>query len=351
MHNAGNCNPRIVAAISEQAARLGGVSNLFYTEPAMRLAERLSESSLGGRVFLANSGTEANECAIKLARKHAHARGIARAGDRHAGQRLSRPHPGRAGRDAPSSLATISSVRSRAASSPSRGTIRTRFAAAVGERTAAVIVEPIQGEAGVWPIADEVLVAAREACDAGGAILVFDEIQTGMGRTGSLWAYERLPARPDVITAAKALGGGLPVGACVTVPELGEVLALGDHGSTFAGGPVAAAAALAALAEMDDPEPARECRGARRAALRGARRARSGRRRPWSRADGGRHARDGIDAAAVHRRRARAGGLVINVPGPGMLRFLPPLTVSAPRSTRRSPVLAQSGAGRRLGVI
>ena len=94
--------------------------------------------------------------------------------------------------------------------------------AAVGERTAAVMIEPIQGEAGVFPIADEVLVAAREACDESGALLVFDEIQTGMGRTGSLWAYEQLPVRPDVITAAKALGGGLPVGACVTTPGAGR---------------------------------------------------------------------------------------------------------------------------------
>ena len=125
--------------------------------------------------------------------------------------------------------------------------------AAVGEHTAAVMIEPIQGEAGIFPIADEVLLAAREACDASGALLVFDEIQSGMGRTGSLWAYEQLPVRPDLITAAKALGGGLPVGACVTTPELGEVLGRGDHGSTFAGAPIAAAAALAALEVIDDP--------------------------------------------------------------------------------------------------
>ena len=110
--------------------------------------------------------------------------------------------------------------------------------AAVGDATAAVLIEPIQGEAGVFPIADEVLVAAREACDAAGALLIFDEIQTGMGRTGSLWAYEQLAVRPDVITAAKALGGGLPVGACVASAELGDPLTLGDHGSTFAGGPI-----------------------------------------------------------------------------------------------------------------
>ena len=115
------------------------------------------------------------------------------------------------------------------------------LAAAVGERTAAVLVEPIQGEAGIFPIAEEALVAAREACDAHDALLVFDEVQTGMGRTGSLWAYEQLPVRPDVLTAGKALGGGLPVGACVAAPDHGDVLGPGDHGSTFAGAPVAAA--------------------------------------------------------------------------------------------------------------
>ena len=146
------------------------------------------------------------------------------------------------------------------ASSPSPATTRTALRAAVGERTAAVMLEPIQGEAGVHVIADEVIVAAREACDEAGALLVFDEIQTGMGRTGSLWAYEQLPARPDVMTTAKALGGGLPAGACVTQPELGDVLQPGDHGSTFAGGPLVAAAALAAFEVIDDPELLRRVR-------------------------------------------------------------------------------------------
>ena len=109
----------------------------------------------------------------------------------------------------------------------------------MGESTAAVLIEPIQGEAGVYPIGDEALLAAREACDEVGALLILDEIQTGIGRTGSLWAYEQTPVRPDVITSAKALGGGMPIGACMTGPEAGEVLEPGDHGSTFAGGPVA----------------------------------------------------------------------------------------------------------------
>jgi len=328
VHNAGNCHPAIVAAIREQAERLGGVSNLFYTEPAMRLAARLAESSLGGKVFLANSGTEANECAIKLVRKHAHSRGI----------------------DAPEIVVLESAFHGRTlaalAATPKLaredlfGPLPAGFVAvprddpaalraAVGDRTAAVLVEPIQGEAGIWPIAADMLDAAREACDEAGALLVFDEIQTGMGRTGSLWAYEQLGIRPDVLTAAKALGGGLPVGACVTIPELGEVLGPGDHGSTFAGNPIGAAAAIAAL-ELIDNEALLANVAARGAQLV------QGLERFEELVDVrgrglmvGVSVAAGIDAPAVHARALEAG-LVINVPGPGMLRFLPPLTVTAP---------------------
>ena len=124
---------------------------------------------------------------------------------------------------------------------------------AVGPRTAAVLIEPIQGEAGVHEIGEEALLAAREACDRSGALLILDEVQTGVGRTGSLWAFEQTPVRPDVISAAKALGGGLPVGACITTPEAGEVLEPGDHGSTFAGGALGAVAALEVLSIVDEP--------------------------------------------------------------------------------------------------
>jgi acetylornithine/succinyldiaminopimelate/putrescine aminotransferase len=171
--------------------------------------------------------------------------------------------------------------------------------------------------------------AAREECDAHDAVLVFDEIQSGMGRTGSLWAYEQLPVRPDAITAAKALGGGLPVGACVTAPELGDVLERGDHGSTFAGGAIAAAAALAALDVIDDP-----------GLLRRVREVGTGLRDGLAALDEvvdvrgrglmvGVTLAEGVDAGEASR-RALDRGLVINVPGAGMLRFLPPLTVGEP---------------------
>jgi predicted acetylornithine/succinylornithine family transaminase len=326
VHNAGHCHPEIVAAIREQAGRLMGASNLYFTEPPARLARRIAESSLGGRVFLANSGTEASECAIKLVRKHAHERGI----------------------EAPEIVVLDGAFHGRTiaalAATPKLarddlfGPLPAGFVAvarddpealrkAMGESTAAVMIEPIQGEAGVWPIANEVLAVARDACDESGALLVLDEIQTGMGRTGSLWAYEQLPVRPDVMTAAKALGGGLPVGACVTTSELGEVLGPGDHGSTFAGNAVTAAAALAALDVIDDPRLLRSVRELGGRFCGGL-----------EQLDGiaevrgrglmvGAAVATGIDASEVAA-AALDGGLVINVPAPGTLRFLPPLTVS-----------------------
>ncbi len=325
VHNLGHCNRRIVAAISEQAGRLGGTSNLYYSEPPLRLCERLARSSLGGRVFLANTGTEATECAIKLARKRAHARGVDE-------PEIVSLEGAFHGRTLAALAATPKLAREDLFGPLPRGFVAVprddpaALRAAVGERTAAVLIEPIQGEAGIFPIAAEVLIAAREACDATGAALVFDEVQCGMGRTGTLWAYEQLPVRPDAITAAKALGGGLPVGAVVISPELGEGLALGDHGSTFAGGPVAAAAALTALELLDEPEllarvgesGERLCAGL--SALDGVVEVRGrGLMLGVTLAEG----MEAGEAAA----RALAAGLVINVPGERMLRFLPPLVI------------------------
>jgi acetylornithine/N-succinyldiaminopimelate aminotransferase len=340
VHNAGHCHPRIVAAISEQVARFGGGSNLYYSEPGLRLCERLSESSLGGRVFLCNSGAEASEAAIKLVRKRAHARGIERPEivtlegafhGRTLGALAATPKLAREDLFGPLPQGFASVPRDDPGA----------LAARVNERTAAVFVEPVQGEAGIFPIADEVLTAAREACDEVGAALVFDEVQCGMGRTGTLWAYEQLPVRPDVLTAAKALGGGLPVGAVVTTPELADVLGRGDHGSTFAGAPVAARAALAALEVVDDPE------------LLGRVRALGERLREGLAAlDGIAEVRgrglmvgvsvgEGGDAREVAD-RALAAGLVINVPGDGMLRFLPPLVIEAADVERALEVVGAS---------
>jgi predicted acetylornithine/succinylornithine family transaminase len=339
----GHCHPAVVAAVQEQAGRLMHVSNLFYTEPMARLAERLSESSLGGRVFFANSGTEAVECAIKVARKHAHGRGIAAPeivsfeGDFH-------------GRSYGGLAATPNLARNEALGPmlPGFRSVPRNDAAAlseaVGERTAAVLIEPIQGEAGVHPISDEALLAARQACDETGALLILDEIQTGMGRTGSLWAYEQTPVRPDVLTSAKALGGGVPIGACITGPAAADVLEPGDHGSTFAGGPVATSAALAALDVVDDP-----------ALLRRVRELGTELREGLSALDGvgevrGRGLMVGVgldpdvDAQAVGADCLRRG-LVVNVPVPATLRLLPPLLVDSSHVERAVGLIGESLLG------
>jgi len=335
----GHCNPEVVEAVREQAGRLMHTSNLFYTEPMVRLAERLSTSSLGGRVFFANSGTEANECAIKIARKHAHSRGI----------------------EAPEIVSFANDFHGRTygglsatpalAANPDLGPMLPGFRSipfddpdalrkAVGSSTAAVLIEPIQGEAGVYPLRDETLLAAREACDASGALLILDEIQTGIGRTGSLWAYEQTPVRPDVITSAKALGGGMPIGACITTSAAGEVLKPGDHGSTFAAGPVACTAALAVLDIVDDPALLRGVRerGARlRNGLLGLEGVSEVRGRGLMLAAG---LADGIDAAALGADLLERG-LVVNAPRPDTLRLLPPLTVD-PDQIDRAVAIAEA---------
>ena len=197
------------------------------------------------------------------------------------------------------------------------------LAAAVTDSTAAVLIEPIQGESGIHPLADDVLQVAREACDRHGALLVFDEIQCGMGRTGELWAWQGARIRPDVMTVAKGLGGGLPIGACVTTHELGDTLQPGDHGSTFAGGPVIAAAASSVLDVVDDPALLTSVseRGARLLeGLRGLGLAPRGR--------GLMLAFETQDAPGLALRLLLEQRLVVHATGPETVRLLPPLTVS-----------------------
>jgi len=316
----GHCQPRVVEAVRAQVGRLMHVSNLFYSEPAMRLAERLARSSLGGKVYLCNSGAEANEAAIKLARK-------ARPGGdivvlygafhgRTYGALSATPQESKQAPFAPlvpgfrAVEATPDAVR-----------------AAVDEYTAAVMLEPIQGEAGVHVIGEQVLAAAREACDRHGAALIYDEIQCGMGRTGTLWAYEQSGVRPDALTAAKALGGGLPVGALVTGERLADVFAPGDHGSTFAGGPVIAEAALAALELTDDEVLLAAVRE------RGLQLVAALERLPHVRAVRGRGlmlaCELDVGAPEVVRTALVRERLVVNATGPTTVRLLPPLTVTA----------------------
>jgi predicted acetylornithine/succinylornithine family transaminase len=247
VNSLGHCHPAVVAAITDQAQRLIHVGNLFYTEPGLRLARRLAESSLGGKVHFANSGTEANEAALKVARK-AKPQGT-----------IVSVHRGFHGRTYGSLSATPQESKQAPFAPLVPGFVAVEpsaeaIAAAVDERTAAVLLEPVQGESGVYELGAEVLRAARAACDEHGAALIFDEVQCGLGRTGTLWAYEHAGVVPDAMTVAKALGGGLPIGALVTGPRLADVFAPGDHGSTFAGGPVQCAAGLAVLDVIDDED-------------------------------------------------------------------------------------------------
>jgi predicted acetylornithine/succinylornithine family transaminase len=313
----GHCHPKVVAAVQEQAARLMHTGNLFFNAPGVALAERLVACSLGGGVFFTNSGAEANEAAIKLARKHRSGGDIVSvAGGFHGrtyGALSATPQESKQAPFAP----LVPGFRAVEAEA---------LPGAVDERTAAVLVEVIRGETGVHAIDEEVLRATREACDATGALLIFDEVQTGMGRTGTLWAYEGIGVRPDAITSAKALGGGLPMGALVTSPALRDVLAPGDHGSTFAGGPVVAAAALAALEITDDEAlltRVRELGERLREGLSGLDGVRSVRGRGLMCA-----CDVAADAPDLARRALLDEHLVVNATGPETLRFLPPLTVT-----------------------
>jgi acetylornithine/N-succinyldiaminopimelate aminotransferase len=245
VNSLGHCHPAVVAAITQQAGRLIHVGNLFYTEPGLRLARRLAECSLGGKVHFANSGTEANEAALKVARK-AKPQGT-----------VVSVHRGFHGRTYGSLSATPQESKQAPFAPLVPGFVAVEptaeaIAAAVDGRTAAVLFEPVQGESGVYELDDDVLRAARAACDEHGAALIFDEVQCGLGRTGTLWAYQRSGVVPDAMTVAKALGGGLPIGVLVTGERLADVFAPGDHGSTFAGGPVQCAAGLAVLDVVDD---------------------------------------------------------------------------------------------------
>ena len=321
--NVGHCHPRVVAAVREQAGALIHASNLYYTAGAMRLSAALARSSLGGKVFLANSGTEANEAAIKLARR-------ARPGGnlvvleeafhgRTYGSLSATPQESKQAPFAPLVPGFTTVAKDPAALSD-----------AVDENTAAVLLEPIQGETGIHVLSDELLVAARQACDRSGAALIFDEIQTGMSRTGTVWAYEQTPVVPDALTSAKGLGGGLPIGALVTGERLADVLAPGDHGSTFAGGPLVCAAALVALEICSEPELLATVRalGERlRAALSELPAVAEVRGRGLM---VGLDLVDGVSAPALARRALTEQRLVVNATGPATIRLEPPLIVTEP---------------------
>ena len=241
---------KIVAAIRSQAGLLVHASNLFHTEPASALAERLVALAFPSKVFFCNSGTEAWEGAMKFARR------IGKEQGRSEFVCFERSFHGRT----MGALSTTWTAKYREPFEPLVPGVRfcplddlPAVAGAVDERTAAVMVEPVQGEGGIRPVSAEFLRGLERLCRERGALLVFDEIQCGLGRTGKMFAYEHSGVRPDILTLAKPLAGGLPMGAILLRDSLAPALKVGDHGSTFGGNPVAAAAALAVLDHLTAP--------------------------------------------------------------------------------------------------
>ena len=328
--NLGHCHPRVVGAIQEQAATLLHVSNLYHIPWQSALAKMIVEHSFGDRVFFCNSGAEANEAAIKLVRRYE--REI-RKGGRYEILTMDNSFHGR-------TLATVSATGQAKVKKGFEPLVpgfrhvpfndRDGLLEAIGDETCAILVEPIQGEGGIICPADDYLSFLRSVCDERELLLVFDEVQVGIGRTGTLFAYEQFGVVPDIMTLAKGLGGGVAVGATVASERVAGAFVPGTHASTFGGNPLATAAGLAALEAILEEGVLENCRTV------------------------GRHLREGLERLAllhpglIRQVRGRGllqamdlkipggpivescmrQGLLINCTADNVLRFLPPLIVT-----------------------
>jgi len=320
----GHAHPDLIAAVAAQMATVGHASNLALTPPAVELAERLlalldPSGERGGRVFFCNSGAEANEAAFKLSRCTGRARVIV----------AERSFHGRT----MGSLALTAQPAKQDPFRPLPGDVIVvpygdvdALDAAVDDDTAAVFLEPIQGEGGVIPAPEGYLPAARRACDAHGALLILDEVQTGIGRTGAWFALQHEGVIPDVVTLAKGLGGGLPIGACVAFGRAASLLGPGSHGSTFGGNPVSCAAALAVLAVIarDGLVDGAKAKGDRLRSIVGSSPVVS-------------HVRGkglllgivlAVPVASDLEAACRRNGLIVNAIGNNVIRLAPPLVVN-----------------------
>jgi acetylornithine/N-succinyldiaminopimelate aminotransferase len=254
VNSLGHAHPVLVQALNDQAQKLWHVSNVFTNEPALRLAKKLTEATFAEKVFFANSGAEANEAALKLARRYAY--GIY-GSEKYEIISMTNSFHGR-------TLFTVT-VGGQAKYSDGfgpkiEGITHIPFnnlkalSVAISNKTCAVIVEPIQGEGGVQPADRSYLEGIRQLCDENDVLLIFDEVQSGFGRTGHLYAYQYYGVTPDILTSAKSLGGGFPIGAMLTTSEIAEHLAVGTHGTTYGGNPLACAVSGAALDLINTPE-------------------------------------------------------------------------------------------------
>jgi len=326
----GHANPRVAAAVTEQMTELVHVSNLYYTEPQVWLAEKLTELSGLDRVFFANDGATANEAAIKLARRW--------------GQKMKGPDTYEVvslidsfhGRTLATLAATGQPAKQRTFEPLPTGFAQTKghdpdaIVAAIGPHTAAVMVETTQGEGGVVPFEATYLQEIRALCDELDVLLIVDDVQAGMGRTGSWFSWQQLGFEPDIATIAKALANGLPIGACLA-NERASVFEPGDHATTFGGGPVVCRAALAVIDEMEVGEVLANCR-ARSAQFANGLGALDG--------VGSVRGRGLLLGAVLQEERAAdvtaaalANGLVVNNVLADVVRFAPPLTITEPEVT------------------
>jgi acetylornithine/N-succinyldiaminopimelate aminotransferase len=332
----GHQDPELLAALTTQAGKLWHSSNVFYTEPPLHLAQELVDASdFAERVFLCNSGAEANEAAIKLVRKWAAAQG--RAPEQRVIITFRGSFHGR-------TLATVTATaqpKYQEGYEPLPSGFRyldfndvtaLEHAFAAGD-IAAVMLEPVQGEGGVLPAAPGYLKRVRELCDTHGALLVLDEIQCGMGRTGTLFAHAQDEVKPDIVTLAKALGCGFPIGAMLAGPSVAQIMQFGAHGTTFGGNPMAAAVARVALRKLSSAELLKNVQR-QSVALREALASLGNQLDMFSEVRG-----RGLMLGAVlsEKYRGRAGevldfaashGLLVLQAGPDVLRFVPPLNIT-----------------------
>jgi len=249
VNNLGHCHPQILKAIKEQIIKHLHISNLYYDRLQVELAEKLVRLSIPGKVFFSNSGAEANECAIKLARKYGHLQG----GKRKAKYKIIVFENSFHGR----TLATLSATRQKkfqkgftpllSGFKQAKFNELSTVEKAIDNNTCAIMVEPVQGEGGVRVATGEFLRGLRGLCNKFKLLLIFDEIQSGMGRTGKMFAYQHYGIKPDILTLAKGVGGGLPLGATIAKDKVAKLFGYGNHGSTFGGNPVSVAAGLAAV--------------------------------------------------------------------------------------------------------
>lgn len=340
----GHSHPAVTAAVNEQMGRLVHTSNLFYTEPMVELAEALVARSGLDRVFFSNCGATANEAAIKLARRYGQKKGgperyrIVTLVDSFHGRTLA-------------TLAATGQPAKQATFEPlppgflqvEAGDI-SAMEAVLDDTVAAVMVETTQGEGGVRPLDEDYLRQLRALCDANGSLLIVDDVQAGVGRTGSWFSWQQLGFEPDIATTAKALANGLPIGACMATEEAAAAFASGDHATTFGGGPAVCAAALAVIDEIEGGEVLANCRD-RSAQLAGALMDVPGVSEVRGRGLLLAARLDEAVAGDVAGRALTDQHLIVNAVRPDAVRFAPPLTVSADEVTEAVSRFAAALAG------